>query len=292
MDNNLFDSVNQGSSKAIEAVKKKVSDYLPYILLILVIVLRCVLEIYTPGYNNPFTLVFFLDTTVSIAMTLLVYMIFIPQGTSKEKLSNLSYKENCTEWSKQTKKIRDEHRQGEFREYCVSQVEVERRERRMEIIGNNTTLTYEEYEAKYASMSREDLKIEYESGRLTKCEYRAILRANGNIKVKPINANLILLGVEKQSYNDAGRSKSNYLLRWMAKRPLLTLGFAIIVNMLSGGVVHFSLAMFYGMIMDTLSLIVAAFVGYGAGEQSIRERNDSIKGKILFIYGFFETNNK
>ena len=139
-------------------------------------------------------------------------------------------------------------------------------------------------------MSKKDLKKECKNKAITKKEKRFFMKAQKNIKVLPINSNLILTGVERQHNNDAGRDTSNFILRWLAKRPFLTAGFVIVCKMLSGGKFEFDTTMFYGMIMDTLSVILAAFVGYGAGEEAVRDHNNKIKGRILFINGFFETN--
>jgi hypothetical protein len=289
-DTNLFSEVNAGRSKMAEGIKRTVNNYLPYLLLLLVIVLRALLEIYVPGTENPFTLVFFLDTSVSIAMTLLCYLIFIPQGEKNEKLLNTSYHQNCLEWSKLSERIRNGNFQKKFKEFCIKQIDVEREDKRREIIGNNTSLSYETYKEKYLRMSLNDLKKEYKDGKLSKVEYKAILAANGRIKIRPINPVLVLSGVEKRSFNDAGRSESNYILLWLAKRPFVTLLFAMVVNLLTSGKAVFDTTVFYGIILDTVTLIVAAFVGDGAGRQSVRDRNDKIKGKILFINGFFEDN--
>ncbi len=290
-DKNLFSEVNEGRARITEGIKKTASNYLPYILLIVVIVLRALLEIYTPGVKNPFTPVFFLDTGVSMAMTLLCYMIFIPQGEKSEKLLNASYHHNCMEWSKLSERIRNGSLQAKFKEFCVKQVDVEREDKRREIIGNNTSLTFEEYKSKYMRMSEVEITREHREGKLTKEEYKAILKANGKIKVEPINPVLILSGVEKRSFNDAGRAESSFIVVWLAKRPFITLLFAVFVNMLTSGKATFDSSIFYGIILDTVSLIVAAFIGDGAGRQSVKDRNNKIKGKILFINGFFEENN-
>lgn len=289
-DRNLFSEVNEGKDKLGSAIKRTAMSYLPYILLAVIIVCRVAMEIFTTKVVNPFTPVFFLDTTVSFVLTIFCYIVFIPQGEKNEKAINEAYRTNCIEWGRLSEKIRSGGLLTRFRAYCLEQVDVERKERRMEIIGNRTTISYDEYEARYAAMSDEELKGIYKGGELTKGEYRAILKANGKISVKPINSVLILSGVAKGNYNDAGRSESGYIIKWLAQRPLWIVLFAVVTNALTGSFTGMNVSAIYGMILDTLSIIVASFVGYGAGEQSVRDRNDKIKGKILFINGFWEEN--
>lgn len=285
---NVFAEVNAERNKIATSIKKTVSNYLSYILLILIIVCRVLLEIFKTSIVNPFTPIFFLETTISLALTIFCYIVYIPQGEKNEIANSLSYKPNCARWGELSAKIRTGGMQDSFRKYCAEQLEIERREIKAVIIGNHTSFSFEEYIERFSQLGKAELKVLYKNGELTKEEYKAIRKCNGRIKVKPINSVLILSGVAKASYNDAGRDDSSYELKWLAKRPLLIVLFAIVTKAISGAFVGLDPSVIYGMILDTLSLIIASFVGYGAGEQAIRNKEDRIKNRILFIECFFE----
>lgn len=288
MAENVFADANAKKNKITTSIRDKAVNSLPYILLVLIIICRVLLEIFHTTVVNPFTPVFFLDTAISIALTIFCYIVFIPQGEKNERLNSPSYKPNCMRWGELSSKIRTGGMLDTFRKYCQEQLEIERREIKAVIIGNNTTFSFEEYTEHYSGLSEAELKGLYEEGKLTKGEYDAIRKCNGKIKVKPINSVLILSGVARASYNDAGREESNFLLKWMAKRPLMMMLFAIVIKAISGTFKGFDVSVVYGMILDTLSIIMASFVGYGAGEQAIRDREDKIKNRILFIESFLE----
>jgi hypothetical protein len=229
-----------------------------------------------------------LDTAISLSLTIFCYIVFIPQGEKSERSSSPSYKPNCIKWGELSTKIRTGGMLETFRRFCREQLEVERREIRSVIIGNHTTFSFQEYIERYSKLSSAELKDLYQKGDLSKEEYKAIKKCNGKIKVKPINSVLILSGVARASYNDAGRTDSNFVLKWLAQRPLMIVLFAIMANALSGTFSGLNLSAIYGMILDILSIIIASFVGFGAGEQAIRDKDDKIKNRILFIESFLE----
>lgn len=285
---NIFADVNAEKDKITSSIKRTVGNYLPYILLAVIIICRIFLEVFQTDIVNPFTPIFFLETAINVGLTIFCYIVFIPQGKKNEIQNSASYKPNCTRWGELSAKIRTGGLLELFRQYCREQVEIERREIKAVIIGNNTTFSFDEYIEKFSHKSDEELEELYKNGELTKGEYKAIKKCNGKIKVKPINSVLILSGVAKANYNDAGRDDSTFLLKWFAQRPALTVVLAILVNTISGTFIGFEPSFIYGMILDVLSIIMASFVGYGAGEQVIREKEDKIKNRILFLECFFE----
>ena len=290
-DKNVFAEVNAGKTRIASSIRKTAVNFLPYILLVLVVIVRVVLEIFHPSVVNPFTPIFFLDTALSLSLTMFCYVVFIPQGEKNERLNSPSYKPNCIRWGELSTKIRTGGLLEKFRIFCQEQVEVERMEIRAVLIGNHTTISFDEYIVKYSSLTNRELWKAYRKGEISFEGYLALKKCNGRIKVKPINSVLILSGVARANYNDAGRRDSTYLLRWFAKRPLLIMIFAIIAKAISGAFVGLNLSSIYGMILDTMSIIIASFVGYGAGEESIRDKDDKVKNRILFIESFLEKNN-
>lgn len=287
-DKNIFADINAEKTKISTSLRRTAINFLPYILLVLIIVCRVLLEIFHTSIVNPFTPVFFLDTAISLSLTIFCYIVFIPQGEKNERASSPSFHPNCKRWGELSAKIRTGGMLETFRKFCQEQLEVERREIKAVIIGNHTTFSFQEYTERYSKLSSAELKDLYQKGDLSKEEFKAIKKCNGKIKVKPINSVLILSGVARATYNDAGRTDSNFLLKWLAQRPLVIMMFAIMANALSGTFSGLNLSAIYGMILDILSIIIASFVGYGAGEQAIRDKDDKIKNRILFIESFLE----
>lgn len=287
---NVFSDVNAEKKKITSSIKKTVVNHLPYILLGIILFCRVLLEIFHTSIVNPFTPIFFLETAISVGLTIFCYIVFIPQGRENEIANSLSYKPNCARWGELSGKIRIGGMLDQFRKYCTDQLEFERREIKMLIIGNNTALSFEEYNERYSHLSRETLKAMYAKGSISKDEYYAIKKCNGRIKVKPINPVLILSGVAKSNFNDAGRDESSYIFKWLAKKPIYATVFSVVARGISGSFVGFNPSAIYGMLLDIISIIMASFVGYGAGEQSVRDKEDRIKNRIIFLESFFEKN--
>ena len=290
-DKNIFADVNAEKNKITNTIKRTAKNYLPYILLIVNIAFRIVLRLYDTSVVNPFTPVFVLDAITSVISTMFCYIVFIPLGEENERLNSPSYKPNCIRWGDLSSKIRTTGLLEAFRKYCQAQLEIERSELKAVIIGNNTTFSFDEYKERFSHLNNAELKGLYEKGKLTKDEYKAIKKCNGKIKVKPINSVLILSGVAKASYNDAGRNDSNFLIKWLAKKPLAIVSLSVLFNAISATFIGLSgFSVIYEMVIDSLFIIFASFVGYGAGEQAIRDKDDKIKNRILFIESFLEKN--
>ena len=288
-DKNLFSDVNAEKNRIADTIKRTAKNYLPYILLIVNIAFRIVLRLYDTSVVNPFTPVFVLDAITSVISTMFCYIVFIPLGEENERLNSPSYKPNCVRWGDLSAKIRTKGLLESFRKYCQAQLEIERREMKAVIIGNNTTFSFEEYTERFSHLSKAELKSLYEKGDLCKEEYKAIKKCNGKIKVKPINSVLILSGVAKANYNDAGRDESNFVLKWLAKKPMAIVALSVLFNAISATFIGLSgFSVIYEMVIDSLFIIFASFVGYGAGEQAIRDKDDKIKNRILFIESFLE----
>ena len=288
---NIFSDVNAERNKITDTIKRTAKNYLPYILLIVNIAFRIVLRLYDTSVVNPFTPVFVLDAITSVISTMFCYIVFIPLGEENERLNSPSYKPNCIRWGDLSSKIRTTGLLEAFRKYCQAQLEIERSELKAVIIGNNTTFSFDEYKERFSHLTNAELKSLYEKGELTKDEYKAIKKCNGKIKVKPINSVLILSGVAKASYNDAGRNDSNFLIKWLAKKPLAIVSLSVLFNAISATFIGLSgFSVIYEMVIDSLFIIFASFVGYGAGEQAIRDKDDKIKNRILFIESFLEKN--
>lgn len=286
---NIFSDVNANKFKIANTIKRTAKNYLPYILLMVNIAFRIVLRLYDTSVDNPFTMVFVLDAITSVISTMFCYVVFIPLGEENERLNSPSYKSNCARWGDLSAKIRTGGLLEKFRSFCQAQLEVEREEIKAVIIGNSTSFSFDEYTERFSQLSKKELKVLRDNGEVTKDEYKAILRCNAKIKVKPINSVLILSGVAKANYNDAGRDSSNFVLKWLAKKPLAIVAMSVAVNAISAKFIGLSgLSVIYEMVIDALFIIFASFVGYGAGEQAIRDKEDKIKNRILFIESFLE----
>lgn len=286
---NLFSDVNAGKNQVVNKIKQTAKNYLPYILLAVNIAFRVILRLYETSVVNPFTKEFVLDAITSVVSTMFCYIVFIPLGKKNEELNSLSYDDNCKRWGDLSDKIRRGGMLETFRKYCREQLEIEREDIKAVIISNNTTFSFEEYKERFAELGKKELKTLYLNGEITKEEYKVILKCNGKIKVRPINSVLILSGVKKANYNDAGRDESNFVLRWLAKKPVLIVAMCVAVNATSAKFIGLSgFSVIYEMVIDALFIILASFVGYGAGEQAVRDREDKIKNRILFIESFLE----
>lgn len=290
---NVFNEITETTDNVISKGKKIVQKYLIYVVLFFNIAIQVISKLYQIGFANPFTVEFCLELIISTIVTMICYVLFIPFGKADEKSKNPSIEENLSLWSKLTEKVRNGYNDV-FRLFCTEQVNYERKEAREIILGNNTLISYDKYAELYMGKSKKEIKVLVKCGELTAKEGRAINRANGYglfnpTQIKPINPIIILSGVKKQTLNDAGRTDSSYIARFLAKRPLLIFATTVALNAVSATFIG-DQNVILEMLISVLSVIVASICGYSAGQEDVREQNDKVKSRIFFISLFCEKN--
>ena len=288
-----YGKVNSGLNATREKATGFLKDHLMLIILLVNIITQIVNELWKTSFEeNPFTLAYFLDLIVSIATSMMCYTSFIPLGISDEKKQLQSYHPNKTLWGKLSDIIRNGHNEL-FRKFCITQTEQERDDKRRQIVCDNTLIGYDEYLKDYFNLDKYEINKLVEQGKLTKKEAKWINIANGNrrkwaTKVKPINPVIILSGVEKGVINDAGRNNGNYIVQKVAIRPFIMVIISMAFTLLTHATNTYMGFNLYTIAMDVLKLILASFLGYTAGVNSVRKDNDKTKQRILFINVFGE----
>lgn len=292
MDGNVYSSIRQGQDRAYNKLKDFVLQNLIFIVLIFNIVLEIVSKLYRIGFRNPFSIEFLLEMSVSITTSMICYICFIPFGKNDEKKNNPSFATNITLWGKMSDIVRNGCNKL-FRAFCIEQLEVEREDKRRAIIGNNTLISFDDYEAEYKGKNKAYIKSLVQEGRLTKKEAKAINQANGNgivnrIKVKPINPVIILSGVKKTQINDAGRVDNSYTVNWLFSRPFVIFITNALISSITTSFIGSWQNAIFDMLLSVLMVIVASVCGYSAGVTAIRRENDKVKSRILFLSLFVE----
>ena len=290
-DSNLYAEVSTSKNNIVEKSKRLVQKYLIYIVLLFNIALQVVSKLYQIGLTNPFTIEFCLELIISTITTMICYFCFIPFGKADEKKRNPSIDKNIETWTGLTEKVRKGFNDA-FRIFCFEQVEYERKEARELILGNNTLISYDAYVQKYLGKDKAQIKKLVEKGEISKREAKAINRANGYglfnpTKIKPINPIIILSGVKKQTMNDAGRADSSYIAKWLAKRPLMIFASTTAINAISTTFIG-SENCILEMLLAVLTIIIASICGYSAGQEDVKEQNDRVMSRILFLSLFEE----
>lgn len=289
--NNLYLDLSDGKNNMLAKGKKVIQKYLIYIVLLFNIAVRVVLELYQVGFLNPFTISFILELIVSTITTFIAYICFIPFGKTDELKRNVSIGDNLKLWSNLSEAVR-KGCNDLFRFFCREQIAYERREARELILGNNTLIPYSTYEEKYMGKKKSDINKLVKSGELTKKEAKAINRANGHgafnpTRVKPINPIIILSGVRKRTINDAGRSNSSYIAKWLAQRPILIFISTTALNTISTTFIGTENAVLE-ILLAVMSIVLASVCGYSAGQEDVREQNERVLSRILFLSLFEE----
>lgn len=290
-DNNVFDKVERTKTAVVKRTKNALNDYLVYIMLMFVVVVQVVSELYSVNVRNVFTVSFFLDLLVSVASTVIVYLLFAPVGSQKEIERNEAYKINLSHWGDLSNKIRS-GKNDAFSDFCLEREKIERDEKRRAIIQNNTMIDYKVYLAEYLTLKPIELNKLYKDGKITKDELKAILRANSKQHVAPINPLLVLCGVERLTINDAGRDTSTGFIKWLMTRPIFIIISNVALNAIKPSFNGLKTAdAVYSMLLSCLGTLIAAYVGYTVGVAQIKKRNDIVKNRIYFIELFNEAQN-
>jgi hypothetical protein len=285
----LFQLTNDTTSKVAEKIKTGIQKYLIFIVLLFNVALQVVSRLYRFGLQNPFTAEFFLELAVNIATSMLCYICFIPFGRSEEEKRATNYKSLTKKWDELTQKVREGFIEI-FQKFCKDQVETERQEAKSHTMLSNTMISFERYKAEYEHLSKKELKDLYKQGLLTKREYKAIYKANFNIKVKPINPLIVLSGVKKATINDAGRTDKAYLVKWLSTRPLIMFTSTAILNAITTTFIGGSENVILDMLFSVLTIVIASVCGYSAGVTDFKNTQDKVESKVMFLSLFWEKN--
>jgi hypothetical protein len=291
MSSGIYGQVADGKNNTFNKLKNGIKKYSIYLILLFNIALEILAKCYRVGFKNPFTVEFCVELIISCITTMVTYCCFIPYGKSDEKQRNPSYATNIEHWGALTERVRDGFIEL-FRHFCFERVDEERREVRMYILANDTLITYETFRDSFLGKSKKEIKQLRKDGVITKREEKAINRANGYgwhnpTKVKPINPLIVLSGATRGNLNDAGRKDSAYAFKWLATRPLLMFCTSTIINAISSTFIGGKNAVF-SMFLSVLTILVASVFGYSAGQSEVRQNNDRVKSRIVFLSLFFE----
>ncbi len=294
MSSGIYGQVADGKNNAFNRLKNGLQKYLIYIVLLFNIALEIISKLYEIGLKNPFTVEFCIELIISCITTLICYCCFIPFGKDDEKKRNPSYATNITVWGSLTEKVRDGWLEL-FRHFCFERVDEERKETRMIILANDTLITYETFCNSFLGKSKQEIKQMRKDGVINKREERAINKANGYgwfnpTKIKPINPLIVLSGVKKGTINDAGRKDSLYSIKWLATRPLIMFCTSTIINAVSSQFMG-SENVIFEMFLSVLMIVIASIMGYSAGQNEVKQNNDRVKSRIIFLSLFCEQKN-
>lgn len=293
MKTELYDEITQNRAEFHAKLTQTAKDYFPFIVLLFNISLSVLSQLYRIGFVNPLSVEYILDLCVSLSSTMLCYACFIPLGKKSEKDKGSSYSANLIAWSELSGTVRQKGLTRRFSEFCFDQLDIERDERRREIICNHSMISYEQYVNEYKGLSKKQTKRLVQAKRITPAQKKTIDRANANIRVKPINPLLILCGVAHSSFNDAGRKSGAYASTWLMTRPLIIIATSLVINAIQGSWNEMDgIAALYDMFIAILGIIIASTVGYSVGKKTIQKENDKIKTRIVFLQEFIECEEK
>lgn len=282
-----FDKYEDTRNGVMTKAKRFVSDFFPYILVLLNIALMTVSNLFKVGFKNPFSEEFIINLVLNITTQTLSYGSFVAYGTAQTKATLQSYEQNLNIWGQISSRIRTGELFERFIAYCKEAVEKEREEKRISYIINHTRLSLERYEAEYKTLTRKELTKRVKSGDISLIERYYILKARGRINVKPINPLILLCGSKSDNFNDAGRAQGGSIFKSVAIKPFtMLIGSSIVAGMncaysgLSGGSAWFS------MLCSAFLIVVSAFLGYSEGVNNVQKTSDAIKVRILFLERF------
>lgn len=265
--------------------KKTFRDYYPYFILVFDILFTVASKLFTASLVDFFTADYFINLVTTVATTMLCYSTFLPYGYSTERLLP-EYSASYTRWVELSRKVRNGMTE-EFILYCKASVDRERENRRRAIVENNTLISFAVYAENYARLSSKQLKALYREGKLQKNEYRAFLRANSRLRVKPINPILALSGTKTAEMNDAMRHGGNRNAISIASRPFAMVATSVIFSAFAGRFTGLnSFSAFFAMLYTILMIILSSVLGYSKGSDNAKKELDLVKVRIIFLETF------
>lgn len=287
----LLSAAEQAEDK-VKSVLKKVSKWKSAAIIGGLILISMVLPLASFNFVNPFSVEFLVNAVYYVILATVCYYIFAPVSAKAERSENEGYKTARSNWLKLSKEIRTEGLMGAFYNFCVTRREEEREELKSLYI-EAAGIPREIYDEQYAKLTKKQLKERKKSGEITGTQYKHLCSANDEIEVLPINASLILSGLNLSNINDVGRGKKG--INWLAILKPATL----ILTMAIRGMIHVMGSTDVGFldyitqIMTTVSIILSwSFAGYRFGIAQVRDEEQLMKGRSEFMAMFLERHKK
>jgi len=285
-------TINDASQKKEEIVQEIVRTrftWLPRATLALSILLTVLVGTVVLRLVNPFSEDFIVNTMTTVLPSFFTFVIFSVIYKWKDMAENKLYASWIGEWSKKSNEVRDKKKEGAFVEYCKRKVEEEKEEifhARLE----TALISPEDYRAKYAMMTRRQLKKEMKAGRLEKKQYKILASLTKPIKVKPVQSSLILRGVERGNVNDAGRATGGAMRYKYLSKIAWSIASVIVVSSLIPTISEdFAFLPFiFSAVIRVFSVTMSAFTGAFNGIDAVTDMTNKIKLRTMYIEVFLE----
>ena len=285
-----FESYDAASTVFTDKVKKVVVDFFPYLLMLANILFMVLNALFTVSLKNPFTPDNISKTLMNCATSTLAYACFVGYGDRSTKKNMVQYQQNLKVWGETSDRIRRGSFFEAFLVYCKTAVEEERAEKRIAIVVNNTRISLKDYNELYSKMSNGELRRQVRDGVISSHDAHYIRKANGNIRVKPINPLLLLCGSKAENLNDAGRAQDASAVKSILGRPLTIIISSIVVESVFCVFGGWSMATLYNMCAYAFLIFVSCFLGFEKGASNARKTNEAVLNRIVFLERFEKKN--
>lgn len=281
---NMFDAIDEKRTSLSTKAKALVIEFFPYIMLVLNIAFEVGARLFKAEIN-PFSEDFFASLFINTMSSCLCYACFVFYAERNRKETLAEYGSNSAVWSAISSRVRLNSFES-FIEYCKMQLEREKEERRVAIIANNTAISITKWQTVYRGLSNKELDKLVQNGEITKADAKYIKRANGPVRIKPIDPLLILCGVKMNDLNDAGRQNVSSLGA-VLMRPIPVLALSLFFSIFTGSFVGVSdSSAIFDMIYTAGVIIGSALMGYSKGVNIADRQHDAIKARIAFLERF------
>lgn len=286
MSSTVFDAYDTMSNAFADKVKKAVVDFFPYLLMLANILFMVLNALFSVSLKNPFTPDNISKTLMNCATSTLAYACFVGYGDRVTKKNSPNFQHNLKIWGETSDRIRRGSFFEAFLAYCKTAVEEERKEKRVAIIVNNTRITLNDYYEIFSKMSNAELRQQIKDGVISRHDARYIRKANGNIKVRPINPLLLLCGSKAENLNDAGRAQDASAFKSIVGRPLTVIISSVVVESVFCVFGGWSMTTLYNMCAYAFLIFVSCFLGYEKGASNARRTNEAVLNRIVFLERF------
>lgn len=286
---NLFDSYDAAVATTTEKIKRAVIDFFPYLLIIVNILFMVLNTLFTLELQNPFSRDLIIKTLTNCTTSTLTYACFVNYGDRTTRKNKKSFTDNLMTWGTISDRIRRGNHFENFLVYCKEAVEKEREDKRLAIITNHTRISISDYNEIYRKMTAAEIKACVDEGKITAQDARFLRKANGNIRVRPINPLLLLCGSKAENLNDAGRARDASAAGSILARPVTALSFSVLLTSVVSTYDGFTMTTLYTMLSSAFMIFVSSFLGYEKGANNARKTEEAVKNRIIFLERYEKT---
>lgn len=288
--------VMQAAADTANDVKRRVSatvrNWRNVLILLAILLLDVLRRFVVLGFDPELMMECAFSAAITSLATLFAYYVFFPTGKQARRTYE-SYTEIAERLKGVLKRLRGGRLIDAFRRHCreLSRREEDEIKKTQREALKNRYLSDEDIE-EYSKLSKKGLKKLVKNGTVNEETKKLIRIYQKPVHCKPYSPTYFMAGLSQKREDAYLHGEGSWEKRTLAMRPVLTVGIAVVTSAITRSAVTQSetaLEILFSIAMSVFQILLAAFMGYCAGQTAAGREELAMTAKAVFVEEFLES---